>query len=822
MPTTSGHVPKRHGLISTKIIIAIAIAAIIGVSLVVVSLYITVTSALNSIPHVGTGPLPAPKIGASLAMQDMLSYNSVVNALTGATVPLYYMPYVLVDYSVHNVSVINANVSLYKYAPPPTTMIYIFNTSNQCWQCGDTGAIISAMEQKLEDYGIIQGPQNITIVSASDLTSLPNDSILIIMNGLLPSQFLAPIGDTTKLQYLLERHVSILYIGQNFQSVIDQSGAKRPTLNVLQNQTFPIYLDTSQFTGNSVTKQGFYFNSSTFVFTNGTTYSKYLTYENEFNGSIAAFSNFTSSWKNANESGYDIAKAVREMFWLPIYASGTRTVNTMALNSSGQLGVLLNSLPLQQYNTSLPSEIDLNGSLRIELAANGTYSYRTSNDVYYYMHERPELYYNGTLGMSTPIITNRTVQLSFTLLTNSKAPLQLTPHVTIYTINNSENFGPGVALQLSNVTNGSTFELPQRFILPPGLGYIIRLYNFQGQEYAAAFFNVSPITFTLIRSNITADQFTFSAISDGQPVKGLPYTVELNGAYPSNGSITNGTIYYAVPTGTPTIRGNLNFTIAVSGTNFHYYTSYNPLPFSVNSQYIEIVVVFVIMLVMIMFVKAPSRDEFYIDVPNLPEEKKVPIRIKASEIVNVFDKLNVSYHWKYMPLSKSEIRYAISSNIRYNNVPVGLTYSNVERILDQLTVKKYLISTDDLYAPAQWVPESKHDIEYLSTFKKLRLYLVTHGYIFTEIDMSTSSDIVATLHNERKYIVIYSQTSRFQKVPIYTGSKTYIAFLNSYKLEEFKNSLYESNSEEAEELKMYMAADYVKLVDAGSPEGSLN
>ena len=97
--------------------------------------------------------------------------------------------------------------------------------------------------------------------------------------------------------------------------------------------------------------------------------------------------------------------------------------------------------------------------------------------------------------------------------------------------------------------------------------------------------------------------------------------------------------------------------------------------------------------------------------------------------------------------------------------------------------------------------QSKHDVEYLAAFKKLRIYLVTHAYTFTDLDASESADIVATLRNERRYIVIYSKTDRFQKVPIYTGSKTYIVFLNSYKLDEFNDRIYDSSTMQAEELE---------------------
>jgi len=277
-----------------------------------------------------------------------------------------------------------------------------------------------------------------------------------------------------------------------------------------------------------------------------------------------------------------------------------------------------------------------------------------------------------------------------------------------------------------------------------------------------------------------------------------------------------------VPAGTPTIVGPVNITLNVQGSKFYYNTSYYPTgTSSEQQQYIEIAVVVILMLIMIIFVRSPYRDEFYIDILNLPEEKKTKIMLKASDVVGAFDKLNTQYHWKYMPLSKAEVRAAIQSNIRYSNMPVGLTYNNIEKIIDQMVVKKQLNSADNLYAPARWNEQSGHDIGYLATFKKLRIFLVTHAYIFSDLDVSAEADMVVSYHNERKFIVIHSKTSKFQKVPIYAGWKTYIVFLNSYKMEDFRNYLYNSNSEEAEELKMYISAGMVRLIDADNPKGLL-
>ncbi|MDE1871087.1 MAG: hypothetical protein KGI06_02495 [Candidatus Micrarchaeota archaeon] len=784
------------------------IVAVIAVAGLLAILYFTLSfsSILNgngAQQHKGALP-PSAINNASLEEQDLLTYNLVKQ----------YVPYALVNYTVTNVTNINANVSLYYYAPPSS--IFILNISDQCFNCGDTSAIESAMINKLMAYNVIESPANLSEISISNVRSLPDDSLLIVLNGLLPYQFLAPVSaNTTVLDTLMQRHVSILYVGQAFSSVL------LPDSVVIPAQHIPGYLYTLRYSGNAIKNNGFYFNKSTFYFTNGSVYSGYLTYVNVYNGSIAAFPNTPTSWKTSQEAGNDIAKAVQDMFWLPKYAYGTRTVNTIKPNSTGRIGVVLDNLEIP-YNTTFVANVESNGAMRVVLTANATYSYGRSTSVYQYIVAKPLFYDNGTIGINRSIITNQTVPLSFSIHTHSQVPENIQPHLSIYNLNMTLIFSTPLAF-IHNVTDNFTFLIPyQRLVLQPGQGYVMKLHSFYGQEYGGAFFNVSPLNLYLIGANVSTGRFNFSVTSNNQSVTNLNYTISLNGQYPEKGTIKYGFISYTLPQDVSVPRGSLNFTLNVSGSTFYYHTSYNPLPFKINQQYIEVVVVVVIMLVMIIFVKAPYRDEFYIDVPHLPEEKKTQVQLKATDIVNVFDRLNTSYRWKYMPLSKTEVRSAIASYIKYNSIPVSLTYSNVEQIIGQLTVKKYLVSADELYAPVEWVTGSGHDIEYLSTFKKLRIFLVTHAFIFTDIDISKESDVVATLHGERKYIVLYSKTSKFQNIPIYPDWKTYIVFLNNYRLEEFRNNLYVSTTFEAEELKMYMAADHVRLIDADNPEGLLS
>lgn len=800
---------KKKSIINLKfilIMVLILVVALGGFAFYISSALNAINSAQSSTPV----NLPKPGIHASLNEQDLLSYSN----------KYFFVPFALLSYNSRNVSRITVNASLFNYPVP--TSIYVLNVSDECWQnyCGNTTGILNSMEQYLVQYNVISSKEGVLTISPSNVRFLPPNSILIVMDGLMPSDFFEQASNnTTVLDQLLNEHTSIIYIGKNFTQVVTHHGIAEPISEALpQGFIVPPYLSTIP---RVLPKKGYvssyYFRTPAFAFSEGKNYTA-LAYENVYNGSIVAFSNTPlSGWNSTNYEGHDLAKAVQQLFWLPKTAVGARTINLPSTkNSSGEIGLLLNSSSISLNQTYVgPAN---NGSVRIWVTANGTYYPYTSNNTYQYIIAKPQLYYNGSIGIASSVILNQSTPINFTLITGSQTPIKSSfQYIDLYDLNLTPVFTTELP-ELTNVSGNYTFYDSQTFLIAPGKGYILKM--FDGTHlYSAAYFRIAPVNFTLVAANYSSDSFRFSVTTNKQPISNINYTVTLNNAYPQSGTVVNNFVSYMTPPHTPTLHGELNFTFDVYGGKSSTVTYYYVLPFGISPEYIEIAVVMAMMVVMIVFVRAPHKDEFYIDVPSLPEEKKTKITLKADDVVSVFDKLNASYRWKYMPLSKAEIRSAIATNLKSNNIPIGLTYRNVEKILDQLVVKKYLVSADDLYAPVQWLELSKHDIEYLATFKKLRLYLVTHGYIFTDLDTSTNGDIVATLHSERKYIIIYSKTSQFRKVPVYTGSTTYIAFLNSYKLEEFKNTLYNSTSAESEELKMYIAADLVRLMDVDNPEG---
>jgi len=301
--------PARKGLIDRKVAIAAVIIAAIAFVILILYFYLSFANAFK----VATNPnikLPNPHLNASIADQDVLFYTNAQQLI----------PFVLISYQAANITAINANISILQYPAPGR--IYILNVSNECFNCGSTGQIEKAIYSSLIRYRLIENPNNVSTVSLSNLRSIEPNSILIVINGLLPSTFLNSTNGLSTLAYLLNRHTSIIYVGQDFSRILLPGSVVTPTPLPL-----PQYLATIQHPPFNGLQSTYYFNKSAFSFFEGANY-QFMTYENVYNGSIIAFPNTPNSWGSPNQTGSDIAKAVYQLFWLPKYAYGSRGVAT--------------------------------------------------------------------------------------------------------------------------------------------------------------------------------------------------------------------------------------------------------------------------------------------------------------------------------------------------------------------------------------------------------------------------------------------------------------------------------------------------------------
>ncbi|MGC8537395.1 MAG: hypothetical protein ACP5MZ_00195 [Candidatus Micrarchaeia archaeon] len=788
----------------SKFLMLLILVIVIAIAAVFAYAYLQLTSLFHSLPPPTKVVTLIPNITAYISGSNLLYYDS------GALL----VPYFMLNYSTRNISDVYINATLYKQHPPVN--IYLLSLPNECVGCSNDSIIVSNLTTYLEKYGVISSPAGINTVGLGSIGSMPNNSVLIVLSGLLPQQLLSPINSTSnysQLDHLLNKGESIIYVGKNFGDIVGSGSI------VLPNSYFPPYLTTYSTTYNasfaklyrSRPMENLFFYNTTFDFATGNTYGG-LTYVNYHNGSIIAFSNYPDSVspKNLSEG---IAKAIAEDFWVPRYATGYGSVRIASIsNSGGSIGIALN-------NTGILASGDIINTLnssfaRIILYQNGSFMTH-SNSIFYYLNYMPKYQLNGSMAMPDFVIPGQTIPTTMTVYTHSVKPVYLEPHISVY--NNTGVEVQTMSVPFVSASGNFTFIKTMNVSFPPGQ-YVVSLQSASGADYASSYISVPPIKITSPVANFSGNSFVLSIKAASLPVSGVSYNITLDGKYPQSGVISNGAITYTLPKGTPEVFGTLNFSIRMLSQNFTYTLTNKPISITISGRDIDLMVVLIVVILLVTVVKAPARDEFYIDIPAMPKQNVVDIKLKARDVVSTFDKLNAYYRWRYMPLSKDEVKIAIANNIRNNGIPVSLTYSNIEVILDQLVNAGYIVSLDELYAPKDWLDKSSHDMQYLATFKKLRMWLVTHAFLFTDIDASTSADLTATINGEHVYVVIYSPTSKFKNLPVYAGSQTYLAFLNSEALMNFKDELAKSFSPEAEQLRIYISAGQVKLLDADNPD----
>ena len=172
-----------------------------------------------------------------------------------------------------------------------------------------------------------------------------------------------------------------------------------------------------------------------------------------------------------------------------------------------------------------------------------------------------------------------------------------------------------------------------------------------------------------------------------------------------SGSVVNGGLTYSLPRGTIIGYGNESFRFDMFNSNYTYSTQYIQKVFNIPSVYIEFAIAILVVVLLNLVLQPPNRDDYFIDVPEFPSSKKEQVKVQASDILNVFDKVNYYYHWKYMPLTSEEIRSGIGNNIRVKSMPISITTQNTNNIIFTL-LDKGDRERVELLRPSTWVEAS--------------------------------------------------------------------------------------------------------------------
>ncbi len=753
----------------------------------VLSLYVK-----SELPHIITPGAAAPgALGASISLKQdgFLTYSNAQSLVE----------YALMAYNFSNGTY--ANVSLTVYQEKPIVNIYLVNASQACLNCFPFPTVRTALQNALTEYGLIINVTSMQTVQLSGLQGLPRDSVIVMPTGLLPLAVTpGAAGSTFTIANLLANGDTIIYVGRNFSDSVSSAG--QITINSPQTTAAiqGLGLTQGQISAKSTfTPAGIplFFNSSarTFEFAQGSLYGP-IPYATAGNGTVVAFTNYpTSAWSTSAQMASDIAAAIDARFWMTPIAYGRSVLNFSMAKRSGVYDEFTVGQPF--LGSSLGNVYSL---LNVKLHnATGFLGKNIEFSASYLP--------NGTVAITPQVGQTQAVPIS--LEVNLRTPTLQSPHIDIY----DSNFTYLGSIPVSSFNSSAGIEKIETFYLTGGY-HILMLRDFNDRFYSGALFDIANTTITPLYLSFNNGTFAFQLTSLGLPIGNTSYTLSLNGEYPQQGTITDGTVVYDLPKGSLVSYGNQQFTLGVFGSNIVANYPYPSPSFYIQPIYIEFAIAAVVIILLNIILQPPNRDDYYIDVPTLPPVKKTPVSIGADIVLGVFDKVNFYYRWRYMPLTAEEVKAGISNNVRVNNVPIAITLQNTVNVMSVLVAKGMLVTSMDYYAPKKWMDDSKHDIEYLVVFRKLRDYCVSHATLFTDLDTNATCDMQVTKSGSQSLVYIYSRGSKLKEMKVTDDSRIFVVFINEEARLAFMDRLYASYGEQAEVLKTGIAYSYIRLIDA--------
>jgi len=765
---------------SRILIIGIAIILIIAAFLFELSAYIHSQFKISTPAYISYGK---PYFNFSIYTEGVLGYEN----------NQYAVPFVVLNYTASNV--INATISVNFYTSNPVRNIYYVSSPAMCIGCFNDQEVTTALRYYLQRYALLNGA-TFNVVNIGAIGSIPPNSTVILATGLLPITLMPNSGynGNTTLLTLLSKGDTVVYVGDNFSRSIGTGSIifKTSPQSIQMLNQYGLNWSVPSTSSNL-----FYFSNPTFSLANR--YGN-VSYVNVLNGTLIAFSNQpTSAWPNASYMARDIAFALYSRFWIPEIAYGNYTLSNP---TSGSLGVFA----LHKFmNYSNIGRINYTYPLINVVARNSTN--------YSIAYKRFNIYaeLNGSLSIPSPIAETQTVPIVIGMNINSPTKRLVIPHIDLYTSNMS--YVTSIPIGFFNTSTGINIIKYESFGMPSGY-YIAILRDFNNRPYAASLFELAGIEISPIDLNFKNGTFVFSLSSLGMPIANSTYSISLDNSYLTSGITNNSEIVYKLPKGSVIGYGTQTFEINIFNSKYTYVTQYTKEIFHIPVYYIEFAIVIIIVIVLNLVLKAPNRDEYYIDIPEIPHSKKTHVVVPKKEILDLFDKINMHYHWKYMPLLPEEIKSGITSNLRYNNMPISITLQNVNIILTKLVNSGDLANIKDYFAPKRWIDESGYSIEYLATFRRLRDYFVTAGISFTpDLGAAQDADIDITKNGVEAQIFIYAETGKRSKIWIGGDTKKFIVFFDEERKLKFIETLYSSFGDESEALKVAIANGLIKLID---------
>ena len=704
--------------------------------------------------------------------------------------------YILVRYSSANVSAINITSNV--YSSRPTTQVFLLDYERE-------GADSYAAFRKTLISGVREAGIPINEIEMERLFSLPSGALLVVPTGYLPRE-LAGIDSPFDFQTLLDRGVSIVYIGFQFdRTVLGKNGL-----------TESVMLDKITFTKTKgASKDGFRLYDP--QYTTGVPRGKSLAGVGQIYGSVSAISSgpgtmlllpqtIDGGWRgDGAAAGEDVVRLIQEQRWLKPLASSNYTGEISYLKPRGRnetgppdgkktlsifTGPFSPDVAFGQVAfTAADQEGDLRRSisvLRLEKKSKGEMAPRDTKTVPYYL-------------------SGQRTRLNIELKEDSPKPVKL--FIRLYK--------EGALLQEEELelglTNPTTSKPKDMQVNAEPGKYIVTVEDETGKVYASTELEVIGLD---IEQNETGfsfqtKKFTFFLSANGQSVTPRQISVSLDGKgekryFPSSFTFT--------PTQTILVYEYLG-DISLGNHTFRFtagnWTKVYPVEYRQTRQFWDNPLVLLLGFLALAIagvgamLRRPEQMRYGLDIPDFLPVSTTKIPIKRETVLEIFESVNAGYSWQWMPLRLDEIKGGFRQ-LTYNGKPILIGDFNLERILARMQGEGTVKGELSYFGLSRWEKESGHPISYLAIYRIMRNVFVNNAVKFSRMDAMKECDIKAIAGKEEIYLHIMQEPADMVVKRALATSKlgtTIIVFRGESERDEFKSSL-TSTSKLAVALKM--------------------
>lgn len=740
-----------------------------------------------------------PKEPIKIAFSTALLDNGIITA--GDRRSEENIGYARLRFSISGIK--NYSVKLTTYAETIPRELYVFLSERE--EADGYDEFIATLRKELQKEKIV-----INEIDIDRLETLPIGATIIVPSGTMPKELLG-VESKTDLNKLLSKGAVIIYVGQRFalQTPLKDLPIAFDSTTTLQSENnFHLFQPLYEAKANAPGIENFLIYGSVSVMKKGD------------GALIFVPQTIDGGWRNEEGrsapeiGGKDIANLILETKWATkegeenIYAINTvnetsPTTDFFTNTFKGDKKTIKINIVAMTENNSTMQETKL---VHAEKLANGS------------------LFIDRGYTVTPREVTGEYTRMNAIIADNNsqRKSLFLEIRENGKKITDSEFVGTRtLPAEISSIDTPIDLDSGE---------YIANIVDEEGSVYAQSYLRVAFINIKWRRDASSAGKYVFYVEREGTELKDplRKISVKVDNKYGpyefSNVKIISVDLSKDVERGDlPPGPHAFTFSIGKIDKKVTIIKPDSAPPLIRDPLFFGTIIFAALVLAIGVFFAQQGKMLYQIDIPDFPPVAKTNVPLKKEVILDLFNKVNQDYRWKYTPLTPAELKGGFKKMF-YQGRPLYVTDYNIEYLLEKLEVNGDVKGYLEYFGPTIWEQQAKKTMPYLSMFRKIRDICVNYAAPFTLLGESQDCDTEITLLGQVMYASLYEKESAAQVVKkalkTITKGITLIVFKDEHAKSEFI-SLLASSSKAMLTLKMEVENGSVLLLTPTELEAKL-